>query len=106
VATFTYLRAKRRGHSLHSYGLSPVCARRCRPTCCGRVKVAEQSLRRVSEVATARGMSACECEGNKTRLPGISTTVDGVASTYGTLVITSHPGNESAWMFACSLVSF
>lgn len=43
---------------MHSYGLSPVWARRCRPTCCGRVKVAEQSLRRVSEVATARGTSA------------------------------------------------
>lgn len=39
----THLRAKRSGHSLHSYGLSPVCALRCRPTCCGRVKVAEHS---------------------------------------------------------------
>lgn len=39
----TYLRAKRNGHSLHSYGLSPVCARRCRPTCWGLVNVAEHS---------------------------------------------------------------
>lgn len=29
----THLRAKRKGHSLHSYGLSPVCARKCLPTC-------------------------------------------------------------------------
>jgi len=29
----TYLLAKRSGHSLHSYGLSPVCDLTCRPTC-------------------------------------------------------------------------
>lgn len=51
-------------------------------------------------------MARARVRGNKTHVPGISTPVDGVTSTYGTLVITSHPGNESAWMFACSLVSF
>jgi hypothetical protein len=39
----THLRAKRNGHSLHSYGRSPVCALRCRPTCCGLVNVAAHS---------------------------------------------------------------